>query len=295
MLAVKRYAELILKILLSLGALVYVLDRVSLDRVFATIASVNLWAVIAALVFFNLSKIVSSLRLNYFFRILGVELGEIEALRLYYIGMFYNLFLPGGIGGDGYKIYLLKRHRGASAKALLGVTLLDRISGLSALLFFAGILFLLSRYSVLYSWLVPLVWLELIAVYPVMSFFYRGKTRDVLISTTLLGMATQLLQLACAWCLVVALDLQGVWIETLTLFLLSSVAAVLPLSIGGIGIREFVFLYGFGELGLPVEKGVAFSMLFFLITALSSFVGVMLRHGLEVPATTGESGVSGKV
>jgi uncharacterized membrane protein YbhN (UPF0104 family) len=276
--------KFLLKLLLSALALGYVLSRVDLAQVGALIARSSPVALLAALLLFNLSKIVSSLRLNRFFRLLGLELTEAEALRLYYIGMFYNLFLPGGVGGDGYKIYLLKKHRGHGVGELLSATLLDRISGLAPLLFFAGILFLFSRYAELLPWLRWLDWAGLLLLWPTLWALYRylfPRFRSAFLSTTLLGTLTQLLQLAAAWALGRALGLEGMMTELLTLFLLSSVAAVLPLSVGGVGIREFVFLYGFSLLGISPDPGIAFSLLFFLITALSSLTGLFLRHGLE--------------
>jgi len=273
--------KLLLKILLSLGALAYVLSKVDLQQLFAAFARLDPWFFLGALIAFNLSKIVSSIRLNRFFESIGIKLKEAEALRLYYIGMFYNLFLPGGIGGDGYKIYLLNRHREANTKSLVAATLLDRISGLSALLFFAGILFIFSRYAMLYTWMKPLAWLGLVLLFPITWLLYRGEFRRVFFSTVLLGGVTQLLQLASAWLLALSLGMEQHLIEILTLFLLSSVAAVLPLSVGGVGIREFVFLYGFKLIGLPAAEGIAFSMLFFLMTALSGFTGIFLRHGLD--------------
>ena len=272
------------KLLLSLLALSYVFGKVDLQEVWKIVQESSPLYLLAALIFFNLSKIVSSLRLNRFFRSLGLRLGEIEALRLYYIGMFYNLFLPGGIGGDGYKIYLLKTHREGEFKGLLAATLLDRLSGLAPLLFFAGLLFLFSAYRERFPWFVPLDWLGLFLVFPLLWGLYRflfSRFYEVFLPTTLLGIFTQLLQLASAWAIARALGMEDHLTEILTLFLLSSVAAVLPISIGGVGIREFVFLAGFGLLGLPPDPGVAFSLLFFLITALSSFAGLFLKHRLE--------------
>jgi uncharacterized membrane protein YbhN (UPF0104 family) len=280
----RKTLKILLKLSLSLLALAYVLGKIDPGRLLELLRQISPPYLLAAFLFFNLSKIVSSLRLNRFFRSLGLNLTEIEALRLYYIGMFYNLFLPGGIGGDGYKIYLLKKHRGHGMGELLSATLLDRISGLAPLLFFAGILFLFSRYAELFPWLRRLDWAGLLSLWPTLWALYRylfPRFRPVFLSTTLLGALTQLLQLASAWALGRALGLEGMMTELLTLFLLSSVAAVLPISVGGIGIREFVFLYGFSLLGLAPDPGVAFSLLFFLITALSSLTGLFLRHGLE--------------
>ena len=71
-------------------------------------------------------------------------------------------------------------------------------------------------------------------------------------------------------------------VDYLTLFLVSSVVAVLPISIGGVGVRELTFLYGFGLLGSDANSGVLFSFLFFLITALSSLAGTLFLHKTEV-------------
>lgn len=283
----KPLFTLALKLALSLLALSYVLGHVDLRELGRLLArSSPLW-LLTALLLFNLSKIVSSLRLNRFFKTLGINLTESDALRLYYIGMFYNLFLPGGIGGDGYKIYLLKTHRQGELKGLLAATLLDRLSGLAPLLFFAGILFLLSTYPRNFPRLVPLDWLGLALVFPLLWGLYRflfPRFRSVFFPTTFLGILTQLFQLAAAWAIARALGLEEHLVEVLTLFLLSSVAAVLPISVGGVGIREFVFLTGFGLLGLSPDPGVAFSLLFFLITALSSLTGLFLKHRLEEEA-----------
>ncbi len=64
----------------------------------AIIVDVDIYYLLPAFILFNLSKIVGSIRLNRYFRAVGIELSELEALRLYYIGMFYNLFLPQGLG-----------------------------------------------------------------------------------------------------------------------------------------------------------------------------------------------------
>jgi len=51
----------------------------------------------------------------------------------YYIGMFYNLFLPGSVGGDAYKVFLLHEQGVGRTKPLILATLLDRLSGLAML------------------------------------------------------------------------------------------------------------------------------------------------------------------
>jgi len=61
------------------------------------------------------------------------------------------------------------------------------------------------------------------------------------------------------------------------LFLLSSAIAVLPFTIGGIGARELVFIFGADYLFIDKNTAVAFSILFFVITAISSFTGIFFE------------------
>jgi uncharacterized membrane protein YbhN (UPF0104 family) len=62
-------------------------------------------------------------------------------------------------------------------------------------------------------------------------------------------------------------------------FLLSSVVAVLPLTIGGVGARELVFILSHEYMSIDKNAAVAFSLLFFIITALCSLIGVFLSFG----------------
>ena len=60
-------------------------------------------------------------------------------------------------------------------------------------------------------------------------------------------------------------------------FLLSSIVAVLPLTIGGIGARELVFIYAHSYVGISGTAAVAFSLIFFLISAVVSLLGVFVK------------------
>jgi glycosyltransferase 2 family protein len=121
-----------------------VISKIDLNETKNTLLSANPFWLLVSLIFFNVSKWISAIRLNGFFRIAGLNLTFRYNLILYYVGMFYNLFLPGGIGGDGFKVYLLNRNFKAPVRTLIGATLLDRINGLVALIFLALSLLLFS-------------------------------------------------------------------------------------------------------------------------------------------------------
>ncbi len=74
-----------------------------------------------------------------------------------------------------------------------------------------------------------------------------------------------------------ALGIHTQILEYQFVFLLSSVVAVLPLTIGGVGARELVFIWSHDYMGIDKNAAVAFSLLFFLITALVSLSGIFLK------------------
>ena len=142
----KNILKLFIKLAVTAVCLWYVSKKIDWALTWKLLQQSNKWWLIAAAVLFILSKIVSSFRLNIYFKSIGVHLVEAVNLKLYWLGMFYNLFLPGGIGGDAYKVILLNRNkksRNFGIKLLSAAVLLDRVSGVVGLAILAAIYFAL--------------------------------------------------------------------------------------------------------------------------------------------------------
>jgi len=276
----KKKIKLLIKILLTGAALWFVLEKSDIERLKESLQSADSIWLFIAFILFNLSKIASSFRLNIYFKAIGLKLSEKYNLILYYVGMFYNLFLPGGIGGDGYKIYLLNKQFKQGIKPLFQAVLLDRLSGLFALAFYACLLFAFSDYSELLGnwtkWMALILSILLLpTAYFATKWFFENFLR-CFNQTLVWGFVVQLLQLLCALAIIKSLYIEDSNLEYMTLFLVSSVVAVLPLTIGGVGVRELTFLYGLEYIGEDPNLGVTFSFLFFIITAISSLFGLFL-------------------
>jgi len=270
-----------LKLFISLALLYFIIQQIDINRVLKTLSSINIFYFLLGFILYNLSKIISALRLNYYFKEIGIDLPLWHNLRLYYLGMFYNLFLPGGIGGDGYKAYILKKHYEKKLTPILKALLFDRISGLVALIFLAAILFLFSRYAI-----TPLNYLAFAVAVTIYPIFYLISKRKALFmrffkETNTLGFFVQFVQLLSALALLFALDPSLPKIEFLVLFLISSVVSVLPITIGGVGVRELTFLYGLKFINISPDSGIAFSFLFFLVTLLASLIGMLFMHNAK--------------
>ncbi len=87
-------------------------------------------------------------------------------------------------------------------------------------------------------------------------------------------MLVQLFQVLCASFLLLAFDIQDHKLSYLFVFLISSIIAMIPFTIGGFGAREMTFLIGSQLLGLQMESAIALSLLFYLITMFVSFFGI---------------------
>ena len=71
------------------------------------------------------------------------------------------------------------------------------------------------------------------------------------------------------------------YINFAVLFSVASMIAIIPISIGGAGLRELTFLYGAEFLGVAAELGVAFAMMSFVLYVLTALTGVPLFFNIQ--------------
>ena len=271
---VKKYVLNLLKLCVSLAAIWWVLSNISFKEVISVFATSNKLYLIAALLFIIVSSILSGFRQNLSFRSTGAHISPILNLKLFWLGMFYNLFLPGGIGGDGIKVYLVNKYRQNGVRKNIGAMLVNRIAGLVAIGMITIVLYYLSGDEFSIGWLgwlgIPLLYLF---YYQVLRFFLKSF---VSIHAGLFGwsMLLQIMQLIAAVCILHAFHQYTNVTEYLFLFFFSAIATALPITIGGVGAREAVFLLGADYLHLNTELSIALSFMFFLLSAFVSMGGI---------------------
>jgi len=279
---ISKHVKTAIKLFISAAALLYVLYKIDFSEVIEIYKDVKFFYIVPAILLFVFSKVFSSFRLNLFLREIKIHLTQASNLKLYSLGMFYNLFLPGGIGGDGYKIYLLNKKTGVKAGKIFWAVFLDRLNGMLALFLLAiGLVYLIDVLLSFKLFLWLLIPLSLLVFYMILRKFFPYFT-GIYGKSNLLSLGVQVLQVACAMFLLLALNEYGEnTLHYLFLFLISSIVATLPITIGGIGSREITFLYGAGLLGLDVNVSIALSLMFYLITAFVSSWG--LYYSIHAP------------
>lgn len=266
-----------LKIIVSAVLIYFIFTKIELKDVVQTLKKSEPLYLFMALLFFVLSKIISAFRTNLYFHQMGAKVSQLSNLKLYLLGMFYNLFLPGGIGGDAYKGYVIQKEYQPGTKKVVSSLLLDRLSGMLLLFIYACVLALLSKNEFFQSffWLiVAAIPLSVVAFWFVNKIFFTS-TLPVFWKSVSFSALVQLAQLVCVLFVLKSLSVDMDFIEYLLVFLVSSIVSVIPLTIGGIGSREITFLYGAKWLGLDESTSIGISFTFFLITALTSLFGVI--------------------
>jgi glycosyltransferase 2 family protein len=282
-----KKVKTILKLVLTSLALYLVFRKIDTNELLRLSAYIHWYWLIPAVFLFLISKVATAIRLNAYFNNIGINLTEWQNWKLYLIGMFYNLFLPGGIGGDGYKVYLLQKKFKTPVKKLVQSALLDRLGGLVAIVFLLFGLFLMVEVDLKFlegplwnSLMIAALGLTLPAFWMVQKLIFKDFIPSFWKANGW-SFVGQISQLICAWFILKALGVTENFLAYQLVFLVSSIVAVLPLTIGGVGARELVFVYSHTYVGIEETTAVAFSLIFFLISAGVSLVGAWTKIELD--------------
>ncbi|MBN2009234.1 flippase-like domain-containing protein [candidate division KSB1 bacterium] len=265
------------------------------------------WFLTGTLLFLG-SNILASLQWHMLLKLRGVGLPFRRVISYYFVGMFFNNFLMGQVGGDAFRIYDISRSSGQSEAAVSSV-FFDRFIGfailtsmaLCAALYWSQ--FMDSNGIVIIIGLIFLGWLILFlilfnprlvkSIAWIFDKFLSGKWRlkikeiylgihnfkhhkQQLTIIILISCITQFLRIlvhfAAARSIGVNIDLVYFIIFIPVIALISS----LPISIGGIGIRESSAVALFAPVWEMHADIVAFEFLSFLISVITALPGGIL-------------------
>jgi len=268
--------KLLIKILFILGAFYIIFQKIDINEL-KNIKIQNPFFLFLAFILYYLSQIISALRIHLYLKDIDITPAFKKQLMLYYVGMFYNSLLPGGIGGDAYKAYKFEKGYKKGYKKILKALLIDRISGLFAIFFLLGILILFSKFKSFLWFLAFLIILAPFVLYLIHKYFFV----EFKFYPFLYSLVIQSLQALSFLSILLALGVKENITEFLILFFISSVISVIPVSVGGVGLRELTFLYGLEFLGLNPATGVVAAFLFFIISLISSAIGGLFLKGVE--------------
>jgi uncharacterized membrane protein YbhN (UPF0104 family) len=266
--------KLLLKICVTSVLLYFVFRKVNFSDVKYRLFHANYWWMLAALLSFFASMIASSWRLLSFFRSIDLKLDPRFNFRLYLLGLFYNFLLPGGIGGDGYKIYLLNKTYKLPAKKVFWAIMFDRLSGLWAIgLIIVALVFLIPQIDIHIS--IPLgIFVAGSAIYYFVAYRFFKEYTKYFFEAHVKALLVQGLQVLTIIFILFGQDFTEKYSPYLLSFLISALATIIPISVGGAGVRETVFTQLTKV--FPMDKTLAVFLpgSFYLISLIVALSGI---------------------
>ena len=260
----------ILQIVITVFFIYFTVSNLDLSKLFELLNNINiLYLIIAASIYFS-SQIISSERLRYILNDNKFIISFKQNFTLYLIGLFYNFFIPGGIGGDAYKSFLMNKKFNWKLSKVVKLLLLDRLIGLGVLccilIGLYEIIFLNFNFIFL---ILTLCFLSIFGYYMVKLIF---KNQNIFWKSFLYSMASHTIQFISLLIILYSLGIEDSYFEIIIVFILSSIFSVF--SFGGIGIREYIFLSSASILSFSPELAASIGLLFTISAAMSSLPGL---------------------
>ncbi len=300
-----KWGLLGIKFAISIGLFVYLFRKFDVNIALREARHADprwLWAAVG--VFFT-SNLCGSWLWGQLLRMQGVEIPFPKIAAYYYIGLFFNNFLPANIAGDFARISAARSHTDRAA-AVFSATMMDRIIGGLAISSTALVSIALAWGWFHVLWVDALVvGLFLLCLLLYLAVFRRGILsvlewpfrvmrmpvierriaqvldelhgyRDQGKRLTLLllaGMLIQLMRLSMHLCVARALDLHVPMGAVFTFVPILAALVLLPFSLNGIGVREGASVLLFRIVGLPGAQAISFQFLTWVLSVLVSLLG----------------------
>jgi glycosyltransferase 2 family protein len=134
----KNILSLLLKVTVTLGLIGFVIYQADLmsdegrTKFLVTIRNVDLYFLFWSIVVSLAMNLLSSYKWHILLLSKKLNVGFMKLLGLYYVGKFFNLFLPTGMGGDIVRVYELGKITKTNSESLASV-FLERFTGMVVL------------------------------------------------------------------------------------------------------------------------------------------------------------------
>jgi uncharacterized protein (TIRG00374 family) len=293
----RKYSWVAVQGLVTIGLLGLLFRGFDWVRFWELVQGIPPWLYLGSLIVVVVGQLLYAWKWRLVLQGMGVEVPFWRLSEQYFIGVFFNSFLPTTVGGDWARIYYLGRERGYPSVAasvfmdrflgLFSLTVLGTglawAGGLTAIAFAVGrhvltVLLVLFAIAFMIALRVPVE--RLASMLPLSGgrldqvgdgfrrfvVQVRGVARR---PTIILGVMGIVLLYACLVSVVyrgffrLATGAELSFLAILTVVMMIAVLANVPITVNGIGLREQLHFLLFATLGLPKEASVSLSLLMF--------------------------------
>ncbi len=295
----------VLKVCISVALLIFLMARIGVHQLLLHITTANPFWIITSILTFMISNVLGAFQWFLLLKSKKVNISLWKAIKYYHVGLFFNNFLIGYVGGDAFRIYDIHKLSGDTNSAISTV-FFDRFVGFFALTSLAMIVTLIwlqrlsSQLTVLTIGIVFMVWIfglyllfredvarkfsflfklvlpkiltsKLKELYYALNEFRHNKM--MLIEIFVIAIGVQSLRILTH---LFAARSVGVNIDGYYFFIfipIVAMAASLPISLGGIGVREQSGVTLFAQVGIASARVVAFEFIAYLVGIIATIPG----------------------
>jgi len=296
------YIRFALKAICTLGLLWLILGQLDTTEAIDQILSIGRYQLVGALIIFFSLSLPSTIRWTNVLKIVGYPLKFSTAWTLMLVSGFFTQALPSSLGGDIVRMSQVFRI-GMPADIAISNVAIDRLTSFASLLLlvvmtFPNLLLLLGE--TLPWWMTPffvVVGVMTIYVLTLFQHFPEQSTKSSFLSglinfskhlsallsnrrwgwgAMIAGLAVQVMRVVAIWIIAKGLNIDVDFLDCATLVPIALLVAMIPISIGGWGIREGAFLGAFSLVGVAPGAAVALSVTFGLSTIVTSLPGGLI-------------------
>ena len=286
----------------TLLGVLYVATLIDVASLRAALVAVSFTVVVMAAALTATGQVIGSVRWRILLSAYGAQTRPslATAVRLYFVAGFYNTFLPGAVAGDVVRAVVTRASFEAhGTTGALAVVFVERILGLFAVfaLVLAGVALssdALAIHASLRTWSVigGAASLACTLALPLgrrLARFLPGPLARIarrlpsvvrlraFATAVVLSLCTQGTSVIAGWLVLRAMHPGVTFTDALLIVPAAVATAILPITVGGIGAREAVFVVLCGRLlGLASEDAVAASLLLWLAMLLVGAAGGVL-------------------
>ncbi len=301
----KRGFGFYLKSLISIALIVYIFHRVGLENVWQQVRHARPDLLAVSLAITPVLVLVSAWKWQLILRAQKIRMSLIRLFWLYIVGYFFNTVLPTNVGGDVVRAYALGKSTGKNAQAFSSV-FVERFTGLTVLLFMALIAFFVAIRELwdprltsalvvcvlgyitllvmvltprLLSWVSSCINISVVRkVFDKLHAFQDAilelrHAPGVIVITILnsflfYGVAVLNVYVS-SHAFHAQMSIQDAFILTPIILVIT----MIPISVGGIGLSESAYVFGFSRMGLVGAVGLSVALFMRVKALLAGAVG----------------------
>ncbi len=304
----------IAKLIMSVLLIWYLLHKIPVQNIFASLMNVNFNWLIVALAMAGLGKVISCIRWRYLLSVQDIHVPFSVLFCSLLVGYFFNNFLPSTIGGDAVRAYDVGRYSRRNMASFVTV-ITERVLGILALAVIALMaacagfnlirnvgqvlpmvmaffvisvsgFFILTNRVVVGKITALMIRCKLAKVAGKISdayaaFRFMRDHRSALLKAFLISALLQVNVLIYYYIISLSLNLGVSLFYFFCIIPIVLLVLQLPISINGIGVREGLYVFFLSLVGVDGSEAIAFSWIDFgmtLVMGLSGGVVFALRQ-----------------